>query len=927
MAARQVQRALLNRRATSSLDAQRIEFEKTQMSHFSKATSSQEMPVKTKHVRALIIGTHHEHSAHTFWSLAERVPLQEHPITCWKFCLVLHKVLREGYRNTMRESYSRRNMLRELATFWGHLPDAYGKLIQSYMQVLLVKLRFHIKYHGFPGTLTLSEDELERLGENDPNNYFEMAVEILDYLEAIATMQSAVFGSLDMSRSSSMTKEGQCRLAPLIPCIQDSIALYNHSMKIMFQLHSILPPDLLSGHRQRFNKLFASLKQFYHKSANLQYFKTLIQVPQLPESPPNFFRACQRSDQVEAAVILPEEEEEEADPLVDMSESGPSDRFGDTLEIVDGPPPPPPPRPDVEEQLRQQLLARQQEAAALRARAEQVELQLGERESLLHSEQERCAELEARLSASVETAAAAASQSARAADEKFQKMKGVYQQLREEHIRLIRQKAEVDQQVLSEQQAREQTKLAHADLQLQLSSLSEQRSVAEEQLQRSEARSAELAAIQSELQTSRSRCAALEGQLQEQTTHASLAQVERDEQQARGRQLQAELEAERARHRREQADRAQRTLVDCVTAAEQMVQRSLDEFDNPMFSAVTCTPEYLLGQIEPLLEALEPVAGAGDGPELLGRLLSFAHMAGQFLLHGKATSNTSPNIQLGEEMSAVCVSLALARLGELTRRVADSLRAVSGEEVASLVEQEMTAMDSAIEAAAARIQEILMAARTADSGVKLEVSEKILDSCTGLMRAIKVLVQRSRDLQAEIIAQGKGSASPTEFYKRNHRWTEGLISAAKAVGMGAKSLLDAADRLVAGTGKFEELIVVTHEIAASSAQLVIASKVKADRQSKNLANLGQASRGVSEATGSVVATAKSCMQLVEDKAVFDFGSLSLHQTKRQEMEAQVRVLELEAQLQRERVQLSALRRQHYQLAGDLEGWEEVDKPL
>ena len=46
---------------------------------------------------------------------------------------------------------------------------------------------------------------------------------------------------------------------------------------------AVLPPDLLSGHRQRFNKLFTALKQFYAKSANLQYFKTLIQVPQLPD--------------------------------------------------------------------------------------------------------------------------------------------------------------------------------------------------------------------------------------------------------------------------------------------------------------------------------------------------------------------------------------------------------------------------------------------------------------------------------------------------------------------------------------------------------------------------------------------------------------------------------------------------------------------
>lgn len=35
----------------------------------------------------------------------------------------------------------------------------------------------------------------------------------------------------------------------------------------------------------------------------------------------------------------------------------------------------------------------------------------------------------------------------------------------------------------------------------------------------------------------------------------------------------------------------------------------------------------------------------------------------------------------------------------------------------------------------------------------------------------------------------QGSTSVKEFYKRNHQWTEGLISAAKAVGGGAKFLL------------------------------------------------------------------------------------------------------------------------------------------
>lgn len=39
---------------------------------------------------------------------------------------------------------------------------------------------------------------------------------------------------------------------------------------------------------------------------------------------------------------------------------------------------------------------------------------------------------------------------------------------------------------------------------------------------------------------------------------------------------------------------------------------------------------------------------------------------------------------------------------------------------------------------------------------------------------------------------------------------------------------DAADLVVQGKGKFEELMVCSHEIAASTAQLVAASKVSTD---------------------------------------------------------------------------------------------------
>ncbi|KAH0821162.1 hypothetical protein GEV33_001629 [Tenebrio molitor] len=114
---------------------------------------------------------------------------------------------------------------------------------------------------------------------------------------------------------------------------------------------------------------------------------------------------------------------------------------------------------------------------------------------------------------------------------------------------------------------------------------------------------------------------------------------------------------------------------------------------------------------------------------------------------------------------------------------------VNAGNLVDMLEDELAQMDKAIEEAANRIQDMLTKSRKADSGIKLEVNSKLLDSCTNLMEAIRILVKKARLLQAEIVAQGKGTASAKEFYKRNHQWTDGFISAAKAVGAAAKFLL------------------------------------------------------------------------------------------------------------------------------------------
>uniref|UniRef100_A0A3B4VPZ3 I/LWEQ domain-containing protein n=1 Tax=Seriola dumerili TaxID=41447 RepID=A0A3B4VPZ3_SERDU len=234
------------------------------------------------------------------------------------------------------------------------------------------------------------------------------------------------------------------------------------------------------------------------------------------------------------------------------------------------------------------------------------------------------------------------------------------------------------------------------------------------------------------------------------------------------------------------------------------------------------------------------------------------------------------------------------------------------EELGSMVDKEMIATSTAIEEAVLRM-DIMNQAKRDGSGVKLEVNQSILGSCSDLMKAVHMLVTAATDLQKDIVEGGRGAASVTEFYAKNSRWTEGLISASKAVGWGATQLLDSADRVVGDNGTYEELIACSHEIAASTAQLVAASKVKADRNNRKLNTLQHASRHVNDMAAVVVTSTKHGQKQISDHGVMDFSGMSLIKLKKEEMEAQVKVLQLESELEQERVRLGELRKRHYEI--------------
>ena len=101
----------------------------------------------------------------------------------------------------------------------------------------------------------------------------------------------------------------------------------------------------------------------------------------------------------------------------------------------------------------------------------------------------------------------------------------------------------------------------------------------------------------------------------------------------------------------------------------------------------------------------------------------------------------------------------------------------------------------------------------------IDVDLKIIDSVQQLLMSVQAMIKNARVLQKEITLETVPTHFSKEHYKKNEKWSEGLTSAAKDIGGGANVLVDAANGVINGDGKFEELIAASQEIASSTAQV------------------------------------------------------------------------------------------------------------
>ncbi|XP_060547877.1 huntingtin-interacting protein 1-related protein isoform X2 [Pantherophis guttatus] len=976
----------------------------------SKAINTLEVPVKEKHARRIILGTHHEKGAFTFWSYAIGLPLPSSAILSWKFCHVLHKVLRDGHPNVLQDCQRYRSNIRETGDLWGHLHDRYGQLVNIYTKLLLTKISFHVKHPQFPPGLEVTDEVLEKAAGTDVNNIFQLTVEMFDYMDCELKLSESVFRQLNTSMAISQMSAVQCRLAPLIQVIQDCSHLYHYTVKLMFNLHSCLPADTLQGHRDRFHEQFRSLKNFFKRASDMLYFKRLIQIPRLPENPPNFLRASALAEHVKPVVVIPEEapEDEEPENLIEIS-SAPSveqQNVSDIFEQTFGPPNGLKDDRDLQiENLKKEIELLQTELEKIKLEAQryitqlkaqvnsleaEVEDQRKQKQKALVDNEQLRDELEKLQRAKFEGDKnrglyLEAEKKASTTEIRYAKLKEKHSELINTHAELLRKNADTAKQLTVTQHSQEEVARVKEQLAFQMEQVKresemklEDQMLQVEQMKRAmDSKAEELTQLQQSLSHSKQVGSDLNSQLdalqaEKETLRKSVSEKECElistkgliqekqlllsqEAEKRAKEVQ-ELQEKLAEKKNHEQNLQQKLLDDqfrilqgTIKEAENIIQDAVSKLDDPLHIRCTSSPDYLVSRAQAALESVNALENGhkhyltnmADASGLVAALAQFAHLTADAIVNGSATSHLAPtdhadkltescrdcgqhsldylnklkDKQSLREADPADLRTTLQRLFQLGQELRPKSLDIREEELGDLVDKEMATTSAAVEDAVRRIEEMMNQARVESSGVKLEVNERILNSCTDLMKAIRQLVLASTHLQKEIVEGGRGAATPQEFYAKNSCWTEGLISASKAVGWGATQLVESADKVVLHTGKYEELIVCSHEIAASTAQLVAASKVKAEKHSRNLGKLQECSRTVNEMAANVMASTKSGQEQVEEKDTMDFSGMSLIKLKKEEMETQVKVLELEKTLENERLRLGELRRQHYALAG------------
>ncbi|XP_067090341.1 talin-2 [Osmerus mordax] len=234
---------------------------------------------------------------------------------------------------------------------------------------------------------------------------------------------------------------------------------------------------------------------------------------------------------------------------------------------------------------------------------------------------------------------------------------------------------------------------------------------------------------------------------------------------------------------------------------------------------------------------------------------------------------------------------------------------VDPEDPTVIAETELLGAAASIEAAAKKLEQLKPRAKPKQADETLDFEEQILEAAKSIAAATSALVKSASAAQRELVAQGKVGSNLANAVD-DGQWSQGLISAARMVAAATSNLCEAANASVQGHASEEKLICSAKQVAASTAQLLVACKVKADQDSESMRRLQAAGNAVKRASDNLVKAAqKAAFDKAEDDSVVVktkfVGGIA------QIIAAQEEMLRKERELEEARKKLAQIRQQQY----------------
>ncbi|SGZ57000.1 CIC11C00000003797 [Sungouiella intermedia] len=347
--------------------------------------------------------------------------------------------------------------------------------------------------------------------------------------------------------------------------------------------------------------------------------------------------------------------------------------------------------------------------------------------------------------------------------------------------------------------------------------------------------------------------------------------------------------------------------------------RNIDEgIDDSAYASIILASSELTATVNDLMlnaKGLSMVIPTGDDEKLTQLVSGVLEGAELFFL--SLTTDIIEDLETDDDKIDFVIdcNVSFQKLLQKMSSFVDTLRRSTSSislkgDIEDAVDNELDETAKAVKSAAEFLSNLMM---TATNGDNVEIDEAILAAALAITDAITKLILDAAESQREIVNRNKGSGSRREFYKKNNRWTEGLISASKAVAGATNVLIQTADGVLKTVNSHEQLIVACNEVAASTAQLVAASRVKANFMSPTQENLESSSKLVNLKCKALVSKVQHLISREENnEKTVDLSKLTPYEGKTLEMEQQVQILKLENALNSARKKLTEIRKIGYQ---------------